>query len=272
MKKIICQTLLVLTLLNFVCCRGDNTQKENSIISPPEISIPYSVINVYPHDTSCYTQGLILYENALFESTGLYTKSRVRKINKLNGQVIKEIKISDEHVFGEGITIFNNRIYQLTWESNKAYSYDVKSFALLKEFAWPYEGWGITHNDTSLIISTGTENVYFVDPVSFKVQKTIKVFDQYGYVKGLNELEFINGFLFANQYLTDNILKIDIRTGKVAGLLDMKGLLVKSGIPYEAEKYGNATGNVLNGIAYDPVKKSLLVTGKLWPALFEIKF
>jgi glutamine cyclotransferase len=187
------------------------------------------------------------------------------KVNIEDGKPIKELKITDPKIFGEGITIFNNKIYQLTWQSNKVFVYDVETFEKLAEFNWPYDGWGITHNGKSLIVSTGSNNLYFVNPDSFKIEKMIGVTDNYGPVANINELEYAKGFVYANQYETNYILKINPETGRVEGKLDLTGIREKNNVVLDEHE------DFLNGIAYDSVKNSLYVTGKLWPALFEIK-
>lgn len=251
------------------CNNNDNNNSNNSETTdntnPAPPLLNYNVVKIYPHDTSSYTQGLIWYNNTLYEGTGRETFSKLMKLNIQDGKPIKEIKISDPAVFGEGITIFNNKIYQLTYQSNKVYVYDVNTFKKINEFNWPYEGWGITHNGKSLIVSTGSNNLYFVNPDSFKIEKMIGVMDNYGPAANINELEFVKGSIYANQYETDYILKINPETGRVEGKLDLSGIREKNNVII------NENENFLNGIAYDSAKNSLYVTGKLWPALFEIK-
>jgi glutamine cyclotransferase len=186
-------------------------------------------------------------------------------VNVAEGKQVKKISLYKTY-FGEGISIFNNKIYQLTWKEHKVFVYDVNTFAKTGELAWPYEGWGMTHNNTDLIISTGSSNLYFVDPATFKIKKMISVTDNNGPVSNVNELEYVNGYIYANQYETKYIMKINAETGKVEGKMDLSNIMEKNGVHYNAEHI-----DVLNGIAYDSTKNSLLVTGKYWPALFEIK-
>ena len=170
-----------------------------------------------------------------------------------------------DKIFGEGITIFNNKIYQLTWESHKAYQYDINKIETPeKTFDWPYEGWGLTHDTSSLIISDGTANIYFVDPTTFKVKSTVAIKDDQGPVNYLNELEYVNGFIYANVYQTNIIVKINAESGHVVGRLYMNGLLQQNDI------VANRT-DVLNGIAYDSTTKNFLITGKRWPKMFEVR-
>lgn len=268
MKKL----LPALCFLAFLACNNKDNNNPTPIVdnnNPPPPPIAYQVLKIYPHDTASYTQGLIWQNGKLYEGTGLPGKSKLRIINLDNGKPDKEVDLPKEE-FGEGITIFNNKIYQLTWQNNRVHEYDATTFQKIRDFDWPFQGWGITHNDSELIVSTGSSNLYFVDPVSFKVKKIVGVTDNYGPVGNLNELEYINGFIYSNVYETNDIIKIDIVTGKVVGKIDLKGIMDKNGISYDAS-YLDAQGGVLNGIAYDSTKNVLLVTGKFWPALFEIK-
>ena len=161
--------------------------------------------------------------------------------------------------------MLNNKIYQLTWQEHKVFVYDAASFKKEKEFDWTYEGWGITTDGRQLIVSTGGSNLYYVNPETFKVERTLGVSDNNGYVSNLNELEYVDGFIYANIYNTDLIVKIDPATGSVTGRMDFTDLLQKTNQPIYPNK------DVLNGIAYDPGKKSFYITGKRWPALYEIK-
>lgn len=264
-----------LSLVSFfvsVClaaCSGCDEPKpeDNGVAGTPMLS--YQIVKVYPHDTSSYVQGLELVKDKLLESSGRNGFSKLAYINLADGRPEKFIKLSD-HIFAEGATIFNHKIYQLTWMNNVVNVYDPVTLNIKAEFPWPYQGWGITNNGKELIISTGSSNLYFTND-SLKVLRMTGVTDEYGPVPALNELEFINGYVYANQYETNYILKIDPETGKVVGKMDMTGLLEKSGMSYDPQNYTLQSGNVLNGIAYDSSKQALYVTGKLWPALFEIK-
>lgn len=236
----------------------------SSAIPPPAV-ISYNIVASYPHDTASYTQGLIYKDNALYEGTGMEGKSRLMQVDLNNGKAIKSVQLSSD-VFGEGITILNDKIYQLTWQNHKVFVYDLKTFEKIKEHQWPHDGWGITDNGKELIISTGESNIYFVDPETFNVKRVVGVMDQNGPVGNLNELEYVDGSLFSNIYLTDYIVKIDPETGHIIGKMDLSGLLEKSGQHVNVNE-----GRVLNGIAYDSTKNSLYVTGKNWPLLYELK-
>lgn len=261
-----------------ICCaifacntnnNNGNNPANNEGSNPPPPVIGFQVMKIYPHDTASYTQGLIWQNGQLYEGTGNLGKSKLRIINIENGLPKKEINLPADE-FGEGITIFNNKIYQLTWQNNRVHEYDAYTFKKIRDFDWPFQGWGITHNDSDLIVSTGSNNLYFTDPVSFRVKKTVGVTDNYGPVGNLNELEYINGFVYANVYETNYIVKIDPQSGKVVGKLDFTGIMDKNGISYDPN-YLREQGGVLNGIAYNKEKNVLYITGKLWPALFEIK-
>jgi len=267
MKKIFTSASFI--LIFFANCKNNSSADAssestiNTIAAPANIS--YNIVASYPHDTSSYTQGLIWQNNNLYEGTGLEGESHLLKVDLKSGKPEQSISL-DPSVFGEGITIFNDKIYQLTWQTNKVYAYDQKTFKKIKEFTWEHEGWGLTHNDKELIITTGDSNLYFVDPETFKLLRIVGVTDNNGPVGNLNELEYINGFVFANIYLTDYIIKIDPANGHVIGKLDLSGLLEKSGKQVDKER-----GYVLNGIAYDSTKNSFYITGKKWPVLYEMK-
>ncbi|QEC67242.1 glutaminyl-peptide cyclotransferase [Panacibacter ginsenosidivorans] len=263
----------VIVLYTLQACNGsdgpaDSGTEDNANPSPPLIS--YNIVRVYPHDTSSYTEGLIWQNNALYESAGSYNESRLFRTNLETAKADKSVKLANEY-FGEGIAILNNKIYQLTYKEDKVFVYDLNTFQKIKELQWPHEGWGMTTNGKELIISTGSSNIYYVNPENFKIIRMIGVTDNYGPVSNINELEYVNGILYANKYLTNDILKIDPESGKVLGRMDLSGLLAKSGYKYDPAMYEGNTDNVLNGIAYDSAKNSFYVTGKKWPALFEIK-
>jgi glutaminyl-peptide cyclotransferase len=261
-----CCLLFIFSACNTNQPAGDDvTDNEN----PPPPLINYSIVKVYPHDTSSYTEGLEWVNNNLYESGGNYGKSKLVQ-KSLDDNIEKSVHL-DSTYFGEGISILNNKIYQLTWREHKVFVYDASTLKKINELTWPYDGWGMTNNGKDLIISTGSSNLYFVDPNNFKILKQVSVSDNYGPVSMVNELEYVNGFIYANVYETDEILKINPQTGNVLGKIDLSDLLQKSGMNYNPQNYPGSNGNVLNGIAYDSTKKVFYVTGKMWPALFEIK-
>jgi glutamine cyclotransferase len=219
------------------------------------------VVASYPHDRQAFTQGLVYEKGFFYEGTGLKGASSLRKVDVRTGRVIKEIRL-DPSYFGEGIALIGERIVQLTWQSRIGFVYDKATFQLLRTFGYPWEGWGITYDGRRLILSDGTSILRFLDPENFRELSSLAVSDEKGPVSGLNELEYIQGFIYANVWPTDRIAVIHPRTGKVAAWLDLTGLLGK------ADTQG---ADVLNGIAYDAKGKRLFVTGKYWPKVFEIQ-
>lgn len=239
----------------------DTSDSDNSTYSKAIPVYTYRIINTYPHDRSAFTQGLIYEKGFLYEGTGLFRRSMLRRVELETGNVVKLYEMPEQY-FGEGITIFEDRIIQLTWQSKEGFVYDKESFELLRNFDYPTEGWGITHDGKQLIMSDGTANLYFWDPETFVETGRIQVFDADGPVSKLNELEYIKGEIFANIWQSNRIARISPRTGEVVGWIDLQGLL-------SPEDKTEAV-DVLNGIAYDAVAERLFVTGKLWPKLFEI--
>lgn len=233
------------------------------VSAQPVANYTYRVINTYPHDPDAYTQGLVFENGTLYEGTGLIGRSTLRRVDLKTGNVLQSRDLPS-NVFGEGIAILNSRIFQLTWQSQIGYVYDRDSFELLGEFGYQTEGWGITHDGTHLIMSDGTATLRFWDPNTFAELGRIEVRDENGPVNRLNELEYIDGMIYANVWMTDRIAQIDPQTGRVLGWIDLTGLLSPEDRPIEG-------GGVLNGIAYDAASKRLFVTGKLWPKLFEIE-
>jgi glutamine cyclotransferase len=219
------------------------------------------VVNTYPHDRGAFTQGLVWEDGFLYEGTGLNGNSSLRMVELETGNVLKR-RILPGQYFGEGITIFQGRIMQLTWRSRTGFVYDKESFELLQHFFYETEGWGLTHDGKRLIMSTGGSNLYFLDPATFRRTGQLYVHDHSGPVGMLNELEYVKGEIYANVWKTDTIARIDPETGRVTGWIRLDGLL--SGDDYEQPV------DVLNGIAYDDESDRLFVTGKLWPKLFEI--
>jgi glutamine cyclotransferase len=231
----------------------------NSPVNPYPLNYSYDIVNVYPHDENAFTQGLVFEDGILFESTGLYGQSTLRRVELDTGMVIQLYALPDQF-FGEGITVLDDKIIQLTWQSNRGFVYDKHSFDLLQEFSYPTEGWGITHDDSSLIMSDGTATLYFLNPETFEKVSQIEVYDV-GPVTELNELEFINGEVYANIWKEDKIAIINPQSGQVTGWIDLEGI----------QDLENLDGNdVLNGIAYDAEEDRLFVTGKGWSQLFEI--
>jgi len=238
-----------------------------TITRPPTNSGPtpmytYEIVNIWHHDPTAFTQGLLYLNGVLFESTGLYGASSLREVDLQTGQVRRRVPVPSVY-FAEGLVVLDNQIFQLTWTNGKAFVYDLKSFKLQKEFSYTGEGWGLTTDGKSLLMSDGSDQIFFRDPNSFKIQKTIHVSDHGRPVMRLNELEYVKGEILANIWQTDFVARIDPATGNLTGLIDLHGLL-------QARDF-DATTDVLNGIAYDPAGDRLFVTGKHWPKLFEVR-
>jgi glutamine cyclotransferase len=230
----------------------------------PSSTLPvytYHVEHVYPHDRAAFTQGLEYMDGVLYEGTGLNGQSSVRKVKLETGEVLQKRDVAPEH-FGEGITVWRSELVELTWKSHVAFAYDLTAFTPRRMLSYPGEGWGLTHDAVSLIMSDGTDELRVLDPVTFAERRRIKVTAGGAPVRNLNELEFIKGEVFANIWLTDYIARIAPDTGRVTGYVDLRGLLTS------ADRV--SSDGVLNGIAYDARRDRIFVTGKLWPKLFEI--
>jgi glutamine cyclotransferase len=221
----------------------------------------YTVVREYPHDLQAYTQGLQFVDGVLYEGTGKYGRSSLRRVALESGEVLQQIDLAADF-FGEGLTVLDGRVYQLTWQSKIGFIYDASTFEALGSFSYPTEGWGLTHDGRRLIMSDGSAVLYALDPQTLEQTPLVTVTDAAGPVERLNELEYINGYVYANVWQTDRIAKIDPATGRVVAWLDLTGLR-PPGTLQESD-------SVLNGIAYDARLDRLFVTGKLWPALFEI--
>jgi glutamine cyclotransferase len=222
----------------------------------------YEVVNAYPHDNRAFTQGLVFHQGGLYESTGINGSSSLRRVELETGKVLKKIDVPTQF-FAEGLALLNGRLYQLTWTNQRGFVYDLDSFDKVREFGYTGEGWGLTHDAHSLIMSDGSNRIRFIDPETFDVQRMINVQDGARAVTQLNELEYIKGEIYANIWMHNSIARIDPQSGKVNSWIDMSGLR-----PPESRGDSQA---VLNGIAYDETSDRLFVTGKYWPKLFEIK-
>ena len=228
---------------------------------PPVTRYTCNVVQEYPHDPAAFTQGLLYYEGVFYESTGLNGQSSVRRVEIETGEVLMQHRLAS-NFFGEGLTLFGGRLIQLTWLSQTGFIYDVTDFSELETFRYTGQGWGLTHDGVRLIMSDGTGTLRFLDPETLEETGRVAVRNNGAPVNNLNELEYVEGEVFANVWLTDTILRIDPDTGEVLATIDCSGLLSGS----EQSEAG-----VLNGIAYDPETKRLWVTGKRWPKLFEIE-
>ncbi len=222
----------------------------------------YRVVNTYPHDRRAYTQGFVFENGFLYEGTGIRGASTLRKVELKTGNTLQIRKLPAQF-FGEGLTIYENKIIQLTWVSHTGFVYDKESFELLRAFIYPTEGWGITHDGRRLIMSDGTSTLHFLDPENFEETERIEVWDNDGPVTALNELEYVKEEIYANILGRDCIARIAPQTGRVIAWIELEGIL-------GTDKERNSVG-ALNGIAYDAKNDRLFVTGKLWPSIFEIK-
>ena len=238
------------------------TNSTQPTISYPVPVVGYRIVNTYPHDPRAFTQGLVFADDALYEGTGLRGPSSLRKVDLKTGNIL-QVRQLPARFFGEGITIYGNRVIQLTWRARVGFVYDRQTFQLLHTFNYPTEGWGITHDGRSLIMSDGTSTLYLLDPQTFQEVDRLEVHTRDGPVSRLNELEYVQGEIYANVWKTDRIARISPQTGEVLGWIDLEGLLKPE------DRYRRI--DVLNGIAYDVKNDRLFVSGKLWPKLFEIE-
>lgn len=222
----------------------------------------YRVVHTYPHDSNAFTQGIIYLNGHLYESTGIEGRSSLREEDLESGRILKYQALSSRY-FGEGLTNWGNTLVQLTWQTHTALVYDLNTFRFLRTFHYPYEGWGLTEDGKDLILSDGSSKLYFLDPATFREVRRISVTDHGEPVDQLNELEFIHGEIYANIWHKNRIARIAPATGKVAGWIDLSGLLPAGSVTNPEA--------VLNGVAYDSAHDRLFVTGKLWPKIFEIK-
>jgi len=225
-------------------------------------ALDYQLVSTRPHDPLCYTQGLEFLGARLFESGGNYGQSTIREVNPATGEVLRRRPMAAT-VFSEGLTILNGELFNLTWKENIAYVIEPDTFKFLRSHNYEGEGWGLTNDGKQLIMSDGTDKLKFINPADFSVSKTLNVTDGGQPVDQLNELEYVKGEIFANIYRSEKIARISAETGKVTGWLDLSALRGKLPRPHRAEE--------LNGIAHDPVTGNVLVTGKLWPKMFEIR-
>jgi glutamine cyclotransferase len=267
-------------IISFAACNNEEKTPDTPDVPANTLPAPqpilYTIDAVYPHDSHAFTQGLQFYDGKLYEGTGQPKESTLRIVDIKTGNVEKKYTIPDPEVFGEGITIFKNKIYQLTWQSKRIYVYNLSDITKpIKTLSWTLsslgEGWGITNDGNNLIISDGTDKIYYAlpdeDKNTMKEMKILSVADNAGPVDQLNELEYIDGYIYANRWHTNEIEKIDTSNGHVVGRIDLAGLLHQ----YAPDAKFNEEA-VLNGIAYDSATKKLYITGKYWPKMFEMHF
>lgn len=269
-KLILIAALAFLWAITPACGAGepdDDAPPEAAVPAPTRLS--YQVINRYMHDTTAFTEGLSFYHGQMFESTGspespANSGTWIASVDPVSGKYDRKVDLGNKY-FGEGITFLNGRAYQLTWTTKKGFVYDADTFEKIREFSYGSDGWGLTNDGVSLIMSTGSSNLYYLHPDSLNFVRMLAVQDNNGYVNNLNELEFIGGYVYANKWLTSLILKIDTATGFVVGELDLSKQV-------EEAKRAFPGAQELNGIAYDSTSGKTFVTGKKWPYIYEIKW
>lgn len=256
---------LLLITVSLAACK-DNDRKHNGDTPNPDApkNMSVSIINTYPHDTSAYTQGLVIYKGELYEGTGLYGRSRLGKVDLKTGKFINQVPLARDF-FGEGVTILNDTVYQLTWKEKKVFVYSLPDLKKIKEFDADIEGWGLTNDGKNLIVSTGGSELFYYEPSTFKLVKAQTVTESGSPSFNLNELEYIDGYVYANQYEYPYIFKIDPASGRIVAKADVSNL-------WTHIKAIDADAEVPNGIAYDAATKKIYITGKLWPELYEVQF
>lgn len=255
--------LFIAALACFMACKNEDAEPGKPDPNAPKL-MSYSIINTYPHDTSSYTQGLVIYKGDMYEGTGLEGKSKLLKVDLKTGKASQSINLEAKY-FGEGVTILNDTVYQLTWQNKIVFVYTVKDFKKVKEYKINTEGWGLTNDGKNLIISTGGSDLFYYEPSTFKLLKTQTVIESGTPTFNLNELEYIDGFVYANQYDFPYIFKIDPATGLIVAKADLTTM-------WDRIKAIDPHAEVPNGIAYDPATKKIYITGKKWPELYEVQF
>jgi glutamine cyclotransferase len=260
MREILSRIVALSLLIGCCPLLIGQASRQVSANAPPEYS--FSLVRAFPHDASAYTQGLAYRDGFLYEGTGRNGQSSLRKVRLETGEVIQHVDLGAEF-FGEGITIIKDKVFQLTWKSGVGFVYDLKSFRLLRTFAYSGEGWGLATDGRELLLSDGTSEIRVLDAESCQQKRRLRVHDGTTPIDQLNELEFVEGQIFANVWHSNRIARISSQTGNVVGWIDLTELL--------SPIYRLEPEAVLNGIAYDPIRKRLFVTGKLWPSVFEIR-
>lgn len=268
MKKTV--LIFLLSIFLFSCGSGDDKKNNNNITEKPIPSIDFELIKSYPHDTNSFTEGFLIHDGKLYESTGAtrelpQTKSLFGTVDLKTGKIDPKAELDRKKYFGEGIAFLNGKVFQLTYQTQIGFVYDAKTFKKLKEFTFTNkEGWGMTTDGTYLIMSDGTNKLTYLDPNTLKAVKSVSVTEN-GYVKeNINELEYVKGFIYANIWTTNTIVKINPADGSIIGKLDLSTLATEAKSLY--------TGSLeMNGIAYDSLNDKFLVTGKMWPRIYEIK-
>ena len=273
LKKLNNYSVFVLLMLA-AACNNDNkpaetatAENKDAVVIPSTIS--WDLVHEYPHDPGAFTEGLEYADGFLYESTGQYGQSDIRKTDLKTGKVVLQTKMEARY-FGEGCTLLNGKIYQLTYREGRGFVYDAATLKQTGTFRFDAaEGWGMFNNGTSLIFDDGSNVFHYIDPATFKEIKKLTVTDEHGPVNELNEPELINGFIYANIWETEKIVKIDTATGRVVGRADLSGIRARIGIPGLSRRPGSP--EVMNGIAWDKSGNRVFITGKNWPKVLEIK-
>jgi glutamine cyclotransferase len=258
------QQTLIIVLFVASLLMACGKSKENLTAGVDSLALQYSILSTLPHNPEAFTEGLVFHGNKLLESTGMNNQSWIAEVDLASGEHDKKVILATQY-FGEGITVLNEKIYHLTYREKEGFIYDAHSYAKIGQFKYNTEGWGLTHDAKNLIMSDGTDKLYFLDTTKLNIVKTLSVTDsRIGRVKNLNELEYVNNFIFANVYESSTILKIDPANGKVVGRLNLDALA-------NAVKILHPGALELNGIAYDTAHHGFIVTGKYWPKSYLIK-
>ena len=263
------RTLWCIAVAGLAGCTMDDLSRDsaNARVTSAAPVAGYSLVRSWPHDPGAFTQGLELRGGRMYESTGGEGTSSLRETIVETGAIVRQVKLQ-AGLFGEGITILGDKVYQLTWKSQRGFVYDLASFRRTGEFTYAGEGWGLTNDGQSLIMSDGGASLRFLDPATFSVTRTLTVKEGEREVSSLNELEWVDGEIYANVWMTDSIVRIDPSSGSVTGWIDLEGIFTDS----DRRRYlqPDQAIDVLNGIAYDDSTRRLFVTGKWWPRLYEI--
>ena len=264
--------LLISGTTGFLAACGSNDQSAGTDGSGATSSVQqlsYTIAGTYPHDTTSFTQGLEFYQGKLLEGTGNLGQSKLMQVDLQTGKAIETRPLPGE-LFGEGITVLNDTLYQLTWQNRKVLVYTAKDLQKVKELPLNTDGWGLTNDGKSLIVSDGSSNLYFYEPSTFRLLRTQGVTMDEMPISMLNELQYINGYIYANLWQTPYIVKIDPNSGQVLARLDFTNLVQRVQAKIPQHNTGNEA--TLNGIAYNPETKKIYITGKLWPELYEVQF
>lgn len=266
--KIVAFTLLVVIFASCTNKPSETTTTDSTAAVAAPKNLTYKVVGTLPHDTAAYTEGFEIQGNQIYEGTGTFENSFISIADTSTGKVKQKFPLKDKSVYGEGISVLGNQLFQLTYQNHIAYVYDLKNLnKVTGTFKWPYEGWGMTNDGKNLYVSVGSSFLYKLDPKTFSVVEQIQVTDDLGTVDQLNELEYVDGFIYVNKWQTTKILKVNPADGHVVGVIDCFGLLSQ----YAPDYTPKSNDSVLNGIAWDKTRGILYVTGKNWPLIFKLK-